>query len=120
MSTHFLKHQHVPSISHALLNFLSAVAIINNGVREILPFIRYISQYVDFEWNAIKAQDRGRGVVCAATWYYFVAFWMYADSMNRIMPAALVSICGSTRSKTLMNLLGTETLGFCRQVNLKA
>lgn len=66
---------HVPSVSHAVLNFLSAVALVNNGVREILPFIRYISQYLDFEWNAIKAQDKGKGVVCAATW---------------LMPAALI------------------------------
>ncbi|KJA19939.1 hypothetical protein HYPSUDRAFT_43832 [Hypholoma sublateritium FD-334 SS-4] len=63
------------SVSGSLMNFLSALAIVNNGVREILPFIRYISQYVDFEFSAIKAQDKGHGVVCAATW---------------IMPAALV------------------------------
>ena len=63
------------SISHALVNLLTALALMNNGVREILPFVRYISQFVDFEWNAIKAQDKGKGVVCAATW---------------IMPAALV------------------------------
>jgi hypothetical protein len=52
------------------LNFLSAVALVNNGIREILPFVRYISQFVDFEWTAIKAQDQGSGVVCAATWYF--------------------------------------------------
>lgn len=53
------------------MNFLSALALVNNGVREILPFIRYISQFVDFEFTAIKAQDEGHGVVCAATWYLF-------------------------------------------------
>lgn len=52
----------------SVVNFLSALALINNGVREILPFIRYIAQYIDFEWNAIKRQDQGQGVVCAATW----------------------------------------------------
>ena len=50
------------------MNFLSALALVNNGVREVLPFIRYISQYVDFEFSAIRAQDKGHGVVCAATW----------------------------------------------------
>ncbi|KZT26845.1 hypothetical protein NEOLEDRAFT_1177422 [Neolentinus lepideus HHB14362 ss-1] len=65
----------VPSISHSVLNFLSALALLNNGVAEILPFIRYISSYVDFEWSSIQKQDRGEGVVCAATW---------------IMPAAMV------------------------------
>ncbi|KAG9120279.1 hypothetical protein FRC07_004289, partial [Ceratobasidium sp. 392] len=63
------------SISGALLNFLTAFSLFSNGVREMLPFIRYIAQFIDFEWNAIKAQDKGRGVVCAATW---------------VMPAALV------------------------------
>lgn len=50
------------------MNFLSAVALVNNGVREILPFIRYIAQFVDFEFTSIKAKDEGRGVICAATW----------------------------------------------------
>ncbi|KAJ1304496.1 hypothetical protein OPQ81_005642 [Rhizoctonia solani] len=66
---------HVNSISSALLNFLTAFALFSNGVREMLPFIRYIAQFIDLEWNMIKAQDKGRGVVCAATW---------------VMPAALV------------------------------
>jgi len=63
------------SISGAVMNFLSAVSLINNGVREILPFVRYISQFIDFEFSTIKKQDKGQGVVCAATW---------------IMPAAMV------------------------------
>jgi len=49
--------------------------VFNSGVKEVLPFIRYASQFIDFEWNSIKAQDKGKGVVCAATW---------------VMPAALV------------------------------
>jgi hypothetical protein len=53
------------------MNFLSALALVNNGVREILPFIRYIAQFIDFEFNAIKSQDKGSGVVCAATWFVF-------------------------------------------------
>ncbi|EJD03290.1 uncharacterized protein FOMMEDRAFT_34784, partial [Fomitiporia mediterranea MF3/22] len=64
-----------PNIAHQIINFLSALSLMNNGVREILPFVRYISQFVDFEWSAIEKQDKGKGVVCAATW---------------IMPAAMV------------------------------
>jgi len=63
------------SISHTVLNFMTAIAAVNNGVREILPFVRYISQFMEFEFNTIKSQNKGQGVVCAATW---------------IMPAALV------------------------------
>lgn len=51
------------------MNFLSALALINQGVREILPFVRYIAQFVEFEFDSIKKQDKGKGVVCAATWY---------------------------------------------------
>lgn len=63
------------SISHALVNVLTALSALDAGVREILPFVRYISQFIDFRWSAIKNQDKGKGFVCAATW---------------IMPAALV------------------------------
>jgi len=63
------------SIAGTLVNFLTALSLMNNGVREILPFVRYISQFIDFEFKTIKSQDKGKGVVCAATW---------------IMPAALV------------------------------
>lgn len=44
------------------------MATVNNGVREILPFIRYISQFLEFEFNTIQGQNEGLGVVCAATW----------------------------------------------------
>lgn len=57
------------SISHTVMNFLTALSAINNGVRELLPFVRYISQFMEWEFSAIKAQDKGKGVVCAATWY---------------------------------------------------
>ncbi|KAI0066106.1 hypothetical protein BV25DRAFT_1820980 [Artomyces pyxidatus] len=63
------------STAHTLINVLTAIASVNDGVREILPFVRYISQFVDFEFSQIRAQDQGKGVVCAATW---------------IMPAAMV------------------------------
>jgi hypothetical protein len=66
---------HAPSVAHAIINFLTALSVANNGVAELLPFVRYISQYVDFEWGTIQKADQGKGVVCAATW---------------IMPAAMV------------------------------
>lgn len=61
------------SISHTVMNFLTALAAMNNGVREILPFVRYISQFMEWEFSAIKTQDKGKGVVCAATWYAALA-----------------------------------------------
>ncbi|KAM5531265.1 hypothetical protein V8D89_015066 [Ganoderma adspersum] len=65
----------VPSVAHTVVNFLTALSVANGGVAEILPFIRYISTYIDMEFSQIQGQDEGKGVVCAATW---------------IMPAALV------------------------------
>ena len=70
----YIPSQNVHSISGTAINFLSAISLVNNGVREILPFIRYIAQFIDFEFNAIKGQDKGDGVVCAATWYIFPSF----------------------------------------------
>lgn len=33
-----------------------------------IQFVRYISFYIDMEWKAISAQNKGKGVVLAATW----------------------------------------------------
>ena len=81
-----------------MLNFLSALALVNNGVREILPFVRYIAQFVDFEFTSIRGQDQGKGVVCAATWCVAFVHYTVRDkhetrsdtSFCRIMPAAMV------------------------------
>lgn len=78
------------------MNLLSALALIDAGVREILPFIRYISQYIDFEFDSIKKQDKGKGVVCAATWYVY-SLLISGDSLTkapflRLMPIALVTL----------------------------
>lgn len=51
-----------------LLNLLTALSIVSPGVREVLPFVRYISQFVQTEWRMIEAADKGKGVVCCATW----------------------------------------------------
>jgi hypothetical protein len=50
------------------MNFLTALSLVNNGVREILPLARYISRFIDFEFDQIRREDNGKGVVCAATW----------------------------------------------------
>jgi hypothetical protein len=50
------------------MNLLTALSVINSGVREVLPFVRYIAQFVDFEFDNIRNQDKGKGVICAATW----------------------------------------------------
>ncbi|KAI6000557.1 hypothetical protein EDD15DRAFT_2362056 [Pisolithus albus] len=61
----------------ALLDLLTAVSVLNEGVREILPFIRYLAQFVQMEWHSIHATDEGRGVRAVL-------------NMPRIMPIALV------------------------------
>lgn len=67
----------------ALLDLLTAVSVLNEGVREILPFIRYLAQFVQMEWHSIHATDEGRGVVCCATWIMPIALvpraWDFAD-----------------------------------------
>lgn len=57
------------SVSNKVISFLAAIATIINGVQEILPFIRAISQSLELEFDAIKKQNKGHGVVYAATWF---------------------------------------------------
>ncbi|PPR07372.1 hypothetical protein CVT26_013688 [Gymnopilus dilepis] len=63
-----------------------------NGVRQLTPELMalgyatgkaIVPDHSDFEFDSIKQQDKGRGVVCAATW---------------IMPAAMVSHPSALRS----------------------
>jgi hypothetical protein len=54
------------SISSTLLAFFGAFVAIS-GAPELVPFLRYLSTYIDLEFKAIKAQDEGKGVVLAAT-----------------------------------------------------
>ena len=62
------------SIQNAALNFLTVIASFNDGVRELLPFIRYISQFIEFEFKTILGQNtEKKGVVCAATWIMPIA-----------------------------------------------
>ncbi|PWY98615.1 hypothetical protein BCV70DRAFT_34486 [Testicularia cyperi] len=56
------------SVSGAFLSFLQTMAV-GGGVPELLPFIKYISTFMEVEYKAILAQDAGHGVVVAATWF---------------------------------------------------
>lgn len=55
------------SIESAALQLLAALTIAGGAV-ELTPFVKYLSTYLDMEWNAIVSQNRGKGVVIAATW----------------------------------------------------
>ncbi|KAF7970705.1 hypothetical protein HWV62_23248 [Athelia sp. TMB] len=83
------------SITHTIINFLTVLSALDSGVREILPFVRYIGQYVDFEFGSIQKQDKGRGVVCAATWIMPTAMvprpWDFADPPPKPAPAPAAS-----------------------------
>ncbi|KIM69337.1 hypothetical protein SCLCIDRAFT_83467, partial [Scleroderma citrinum Foug A] len=67
----------------ALLDLLTAIAVLDDGMREVLPFIRYFAQFVQTEWHLIRAADEGKGVVCFATWLMPVALvprpWDFQD-----------------------------------------
>ncbi|KAL5631512.1 hypothetical protein ACGC1H_007133 [Rhizoctonia solani] len=92
------------SISSALLNFLTAFALFSNGVREMLPFIRYIAQFIDYEWKTIQEKDKGRGVVCAATWVVPAALvprpWDFVDPPmgNKVAPSMTPGPAAQARS----------------------
>ncbi|KAI9463556.1 hypothetical protein BJY52DRAFT_1184577 [Lactarius psammicola] len=82
--------QRVHSITSTVINFLAAMSVMYEGVREILPFVRYFSQYIDFEWNSIKSQNHGKGVICAATWIMPAAMvarpWDFPDPPKNVEP----------------------------------
>ncbi|CDS82446.1 uncharacterized protein SPSC_03265 [Sporisorium scitamineum] len=56
------------SVSGAFLSFLQTMAV-SGGVPELLPFIKYISTFMEVEYKAIQAQDQGHGVCIAGTWF---------------------------------------------------
>lgn len=56
------------SVSGAFLSFLQTMAV-GGGVPELLPFIKYISTFMEVEYKAIQAQDQGHGVCIAGTWF---------------------------------------------------
>ncbi|KAJ1028384.1 hypothetical protein NDA16_001551 [Ustilago loliicola] len=56
------------SVSGAFLSFLQTMAM-GGGVPELLPFIKYISTFMEVEYKAIQAQDQGHGVCIAGTWF---------------------------------------------------
>ncbi|GAA5840460.1 hypothetical protein JCM9279_007332 [Rhodotorula babjevae] len=62
----------VASVQSSFFTFLQAFTLAG-GAPELAPFVRYISSYCDMEWQAIRAQNRGKGVVLAATWLLPVA-----------------------------------------------
>ncbi|GAA6038449.1 hypothetical protein JCM8097_007656 [Rhodosporidiobolus ruineniae] len=62
----------VASVQQAFFTFLQAF-IAAGGAPELAPLVRYISSYFDMEFQAIRAQNKGNGVVLAATWILPVA-----------------------------------------------
>ncbi|KAI8457203.1 hypothetical protein BY996DRAFT_829589 [Phakopsora pachyrhizi] len=55
------------SISATVLVILIGLAS-SSGIIEILPVLKYLSNYLDLEWKAVQSQNKGNGVVIAATW----------------------------------------------------
>ena len=56
--------QRAQSISGTIVNVLTALGVMKEGVREILLFIRFSRS----EFSTIRAQDQGWVVICTATW----------------------------------------------------
>ncbi|SPO23530.1 uncharacterized protein UTRI_02209 [Ustilago trichophora] len=80
------------SVSGAFLSFLQTMAV-GGGVPELLPFIKYISTFMEVEYKAIQAQDQGHGVCIAGTWFMPLALvprpWDYPlDGPTETTPAA--------------------------------
>ena len=55
------------------MRLISQALLLAGGAPELQPFVRYISAYLDLEWTAIRTQNKGQGVVVAATWLIPIA-----------------------------------------------
>ncbi len=65
---------------------------VGGGVPELLPFIKYISAFMEVEYKAIQAQGQGHGVCIAGTWFIPLALvprpWDYPlDGPAPVAPA---------------------------------
>lgn len=76
------------SVSSAVFTILTTMAI-TGGIPELLPFIRYLSSFVDMEFTAIRSQDKGQGVILAATWLMPMALvprpWDYPTESDSLL-----------------------------------
>ena len=75
---------HAKSIATSVLNLLSVIVYaVPGGTRELAPFVGVLSRFIDnecvfrchqvitqlkYRWALLKSQDKGKGVVCGATW----------------------------------------------------
>ncbi|BGP50218.1 hypothetical protein JCM10450v2_006134 [Rhodotorula kratochvilovae] len=78
----------VASVQSSFFTFLQAF-VLAGGAPELAPFVKYISSYIDMEWQAIKAQNKGNGVILAATWLLPVALVPRAWDVPIRCPAPL-------------------------------
>ncbi|EGG12773.1 uncharacterized protein MELLADRAFT_70486 [Melampsora larici-populina 98AG31] len=73
------------SISATFLQLLMGLTVAG-GIVELTPFIQYLSSYLDMEWKAILSQNKGRGVVLAATWALPVAIVPRTWDFDQVIP----------------------------------
>lgn len=94
----------VHSISGTFFTFLSTLTIAG-GAPELQPFIRYISSFVDLEYKAILDQNKGKGVVLAATWVLVRLVSLSSTSVWQIIDASLDVFISAHR-------VSSQALGF--------
>ncbi|GJJ06077.1 hypothetical protein Clacol_000266 [Clathrus columnatus] len=63
----------VDSVATTLIHLLTIVSIVSPELKEFMPIIGYVSNIINSEWDLVKAQDKGEGVVCTATWIMPIA-----------------------------------------------
>ncbi|OAV95652.1 hypothetical protein PTTG_04172 [Puccinia triticina 1-1 BBBD Race 1] len=82
------------SIESAAVQMLLALTVAGGAV-ELLPFIRFLGAYLDMEWAAVNEQNKGKGVVIAATWALPMALvprpWDF-DSPSEIAPLVKANV----------------------------
>lgn len=98
----------VRSIESAASQMLVALTAAGGAV-ELLPFIRFISAYLDMEWGAINEQNKGKGVVIAATWALPMALVPRQWDFDSPGPLVIGPLPKDEASAPSLDILGTSS-----------
>ncbi|KAG0057076.1 hypothetical protein BGZ83_001925 [Gryganskiella cystojenkinii] len=84
--------ERVSNTSAVFFGLLSGALAAIPGLACLVPIAKIIATWVGFQWQAIKSQDVGKGVVVSATWVLPVALasrsWDQGDQGDKPLPLA--------------------------------
>ncbi|GJJ68891.1 hypothetical protein EMPS_01237 [Entomortierella parvispora] len=100
--------ERVSNASVLFFNLLTGALVAVPGLACLVPISKIIASWVGYQWQAIKSQDVGKGVVVSATWVLPVALasrsWEITDSIEKSLPLSPIPMNNIMHSR--LPLLG--------------